>query len=131
MNQVFGLSDSDFTFKIVIFGDSQTGKTTLTHRFLTNLFKELAPFYSDTLAQAKSVIGLDAVTVRLIGSFLKDISNKFLRRCNGNPEKALEELTDYFENKISSSGVNFDKMAIKFYLISEIIGCNVFPSERR
>lgn len=28
------------TFKIVIFGDSQTGKTTLTHRFLTNFFKE-------------------------------------------------------------------------------------------
>lgn len=39
MNQVFGLSDS-YTFKIVIFGDSQTGKTSLTHRFLTNLFKE-------------------------------------------------------------------------------------------
>jgi small GTP-binding protein len=29
-----------YTFKIVVFGDSQTGKTTLTHRFLTNLFKE-------------------------------------------------------------------------------------------
>ncbi len=29
-----------FTFKIVIFGDPRTGKTTLTHRFLTNLFKE-------------------------------------------------------------------------------------------
>ena len=28
------------TFKVVIFGDSQTGKTTLTHRFLTNLFKD-------------------------------------------------------------------------------------------
>ncbi len=28
------------TFKIVIFGDSQTGKTTLTHRFLTNLFND-------------------------------------------------------------------------------------------
>lgn len=40
MNQVFGLSETDFTFKIVIFGDSQTGKTTLTHRYLTNLFKE-------------------------------------------------------------------------------------------
>jgi len=34
------LSETYFTFKIVIFGDSQTGKTTLTHRFLTNLFKE-------------------------------------------------------------------------------------------
>ncbi|MFX1323208.1 MAG: Rab family GTPase [Promethearchaeota archaeon] len=28
------------TFKIVIFGDSGTGKTTLAHRFLTNLFKQ-------------------------------------------------------------------------------------------
>ena len=38
MNWVVGLS-SVYTFKIVVFGDSQTGKTTLTHRFLTNLFK--------------------------------------------------------------------------------------------
>ncbi|MHA2123813.1 MAG: Rab family GTPase [Promethearchaeota archaeon] len=30
---------TDYTFKLVIFGDSQTGKTTLTHRYLTNLFK--------------------------------------------------------------------------------------------
>lgn len=30
----------DRVAKIVIFGDSQTGKTTLTHRYLTNLFKE-------------------------------------------------------------------------------------------
>ena len=37
---VIKLSDSDFTFKIVIFGDAQTGKTTLTHRFLTNMFKD-------------------------------------------------------------------------------------------
>ncbi|MBD3193480.1 MAG: GTP-binding protein [Candidatus Lokiarchaeota archaeon] len=29
----------DATFKLVIFGDAGTGKTTLTHRFLTNLFK--------------------------------------------------------------------------------------------
>ena len=29
----------DATFKMVIFGDAGCGKTTLTHRFLTNLFK--------------------------------------------------------------------------------------------
>lgn len=29
----------DATYKIVIFGDAGTGKTTLTQRFLTNLFK--------------------------------------------------------------------------------------------
>jgi small GTP-binding protein len=34
------MTEYDRVAKIVIFGDSQTGKTTLTHRFLTNLFKE-------------------------------------------------------------------------------------------
>ncbi len=34
------MSSFTSTFKIVLFGDSQTGKTTLAHRFLTNLFKE-------------------------------------------------------------------------------------------
>ena len=33
------MSSFTSTFKIVLFGDSQTGKTTLAHRFLTNLFK--------------------------------------------------------------------------------------------
>ena len=40
MNWVVGLSSEIYTFKVVVFGDSQTGKTTLTHRFLTNLFKD-------------------------------------------------------------------------------------------
>ncbi|KKK40851.1 MAG: small GTP-binding domain protein [Candidatus Lokiarchaeum sp. GC14_75] len=39
----------DATFKVVIFGDAGCGKTTLTQRFLTNLFK------SDT----KMTIGVD------------------------------------------------------------------------
>lgn len=39
MNWVFGLANEIYTFKVVLFGDSQTGKTTLAHRFLTNLFK--------------------------------------------------------------------------------------------
>ena len=34
------MSSFTSTFKIVLFGDSQTGKTTLAHRYLTNLFKE-------------------------------------------------------------------------------------------
>jgi len=37
------------TFKIVIFGDAGTGKTTLTHRFLTNVF----------VSDSKMTIGVD------------------------------------------------------------------------
>ncbi|HEC93692.1 MAG TPA: GTP-binding protein [Candidatus Atribacteria bacterium] len=39
----------DATFKLVIFGDAGSGKTTLTHRFLTNLFK----------SDSKMTIGVD------------------------------------------------------------------------
>ena len=39
----------DATFKIVIFGDAGCGKTTLTHRYLTNLFK----------ADSKMTIGVE------------------------------------------------------------------------
>lgn len=39
----------DATFKLVIFGDAGCGKTTLTQRFLTNLFK----------SDSKMTIGLD------------------------------------------------------------------------
>ncbi|MCK4481392.1 MAG: GTP-binding protein, partial [Candidatus Lokiarchaeota archaeon] len=39
----------DATYKIVIFGDAGCGKTTLTQRFLTNLFK----------SDSKMTIGVD------------------------------------------------------------------------
>lgn len=39
----------DATYKVVIFGDAGTGKTTLTQRFLTNLFK----------SDSKMTIGVD------------------------------------------------------------------------
>ena len=39
----------DATYKIVIFGDAGTGKTTLTQRYLTNLFK----------SDSKMTIGVD------------------------------------------------------------------------
>jgi small GTP-binding protein len=34
----YKMENFERTFKVVIFGDAGTGKTTLTHRFLTNLF---------------------------------------------------------------------------------------------
>ena len=56
------------------------------------------------------------------------MSTKVLIKNNYNPINSLEELVDYFENKLSENGKKYDRMAIKFYLISEIIECNVFPN---
>jgi small GTP-binding protein len=45
----------DATFKLVLFGDAGTGKTTLTHRFLTNLFKSDSSMTIGVDFQAKSL----------------------------------------------------------------------------
>jgi hypothetical protein len=98
--------------------------------FLTNSYKDLASVYTHAVNEAKKVLGLDGAMVLIIGDFLKDTSDKYLTKWGGNPKAALEDLTGYFAKKIGTAGINYDSRAIKFYLISQIIGCNVFPNEK-
>lgn len=62
--------------------------------------------------------------------YLQDISMHFLDETNDNPIKALNKLVDYFEDKLSVNGKKYDRAAIKFYLINEMIKCRIFPNER-
>ena len=34
-----------------------------------------------------------------------------------------------FEEKLSTNGKKYDRSAIKFYLVNEMIKCRVFPNE--
>ena len=43
---------------------------------------------------------------------------------------ALNKLVIYFETKLSANGKKYDRSAIKFYLVNEMIKCRVFPNER-
>ncbi len=97
--------------------------------YLIKSYKNLASFYSTAVTEAKDVSGLDTGTVRLIALYLMDISDRFLTECDGNPRSALDKLTNFFDDKIGSSGGKYERMAIKFYLLSELINCNVFPNE--
>ena len=96
--------------------------------FLVSQYQELVSIYGEALKIARETLGMNAGKIKKVGSFLKDESDRVLTNCNGNPKKALEVLIDYFENKISSSGMKYDRMAIKFYLVNELINCNVFPN---
>ncbi|MBM6645853.1 SMEK domain-containing protein [Bacillus sp. RIT 809] len=96
--------------------------------FLTRLYIGLVTIYGATVESAYQTLGLDSVKSLLISFYLQDISNTFLDEAEGNPKKALENLTVHFEELISTSGMKYDTMAIKFYLISETIKCNVFPN---
>lgn len=98
--------------------------------FLKGLYIELVFLYGEAVKQANEILGLDEVKQLVIRLYLRDISNKFLEEVEANPKVALENLTKYLEEQLSNSGKKYDKMAIKYYLISETIKCNVFPNGR-
>ncbi len=96
--------------------------------FLKGLYAELYIDYKFALNIAEDSSDITSVQVRKIGTYLKDVSNKYLRSSNNNPEEALENLCEYFKSFFLKENLQFDEMAIKFYLIHQLIRCNVFPN---
>jgi hypothetical protein len=95
--------------------------------YLKQQYSELYAKYNGALVEATSKI--DRVEAEIISDFLKDESDVILTKENNNPILALHSLVELFYGKLSSNGVKFDKQAIKFYLLDELIKCNVFPNK--
>ena len=66
----------------------------------------------------------------LLCSICRIYSVQFLEEEQDNPIAALNKLVTYFETKLSANGKKYDRSAIKFYLVNEMIKCRVFPNER-
>jgi hypothetical protein len=96
--------------------------------FLISQYQELVAMYGEALKIAAKTLGLNPGKIKKVRLYLKDESDKVLTKCDDNPKKALEVLIEYFESKISTSGIRYDRVAIKFYLVDELIKCNVFPN---
>ena len=92
-------------------------------------FLDLYAVYRMPITEAKKSFGLDGVRALKISNFLKYISNHFLLETNNNPQIALYNLTDFFEKKLNSNGINADNGAIRYYLLDELIDCNIFSEE--
>lgn len=98
--------------------------------FITEQYQALYPIYAGALHESKKQIGIDGVKAEIIASYLKDESDDLLNNNNNNPRFALRDLVNYFESKINLNGINGDKQAIRFYLLDELINCNVFPNTK-
>ncbi len=97
-------------------------------KVIENEIKDFA-MYNNSLNNAIRVIGLDAIKIAILRKYLKQISRVKLLEYNNNPIKALDSLTDYFIEKLKNSGKRFNQTAIRYYLISEIPKCNIFPND--
>jgi hypothetical protein len=96
--------------------------------YLLNTYKESAYLYLIPVQTAEKEIGLDNVTVKKIQRYLKRKSNEYLSAKQGNPKEAINEMAMFFNSKLSDESFNFDEFAAEFYLIYELIRCNVFPN---
>ncbi|SDB66056.1 SMEK domain-containing protein [Butyrivibrio sp. INlla16] len=96
---------------------------------ITTQYVDLLTVYGNALLEVENSKGDEAQDI-ITRIYLQDISVQFLDKSNNNPLHALDELTDFFKEKMSISGKTYDRSAIKFYLVDKMIKCSVFPNER-
>lgn len=94
--------------------------------YIKKRYSILYPIYNESLNIANG--NLDIAQAVISELFLQNISIKLLEEEENNPVKALEKLVSEFEKKISTQGKKYDKTAIEYYLVHQIIQCNVFPN---
>lgn len=97
---------------------------------ITSDYTTLLGVYGDAIETINGTLGIDEAQDIIIMLYLQDISMQILKKNNNDPIASLNQLVEYFENKLSTDGKKYDRMAIKFYLINEMIKCSVFPNER-
>ncbi len=97
-------------------------------KFLKEQIVDLLPRYSLARSEVDNVLNFDTVKLQFARDFLRVKSDIFLTQADGNPKKALDNLTEFFEKSIGKNGKKYDYMAIRFYLLDELIKCNVFPN---
>ncbi len=97
---------------------------------LISEYTTLYTLYGDSIKMINETIGIDEAQDIIIMIYLQDISMQFLDDTNDDPIKALNKLVGYFEDNLSVSCKKYDRAAIKFYLVNEMIKCRVFPNER-
>lgn len=97
--------------------------------YLKSEFKDLYTEYGDVLADVFLHQDLGQVKLRRLRLHLKIESDQELTNFGGNAKQALENLVISFEKRLATSGVKYDSSAIRFFLVDELIRCNVFPNK--
>lgn len=95
---------------------------------IKNTFGDLYSIYGSTAQEIKDKKVNDLAEQIKIKVFLQDLSIRMLTDAKNDPLIALDLLIDFFDDKLSVSKKKYDRSAIKFYLVTETINCNVFPN---
>lgn len=98
--------------------------------FLKLLYQELHEIYGRALAEVTRQSDLSHIRVRKLQVYLMQWSDRILGEFGGDPKAALEALTERVLQMMGDGDSDFDDSAVRFYLIAQLIACNVFPNKQ-
>ncbi|MDP9762120.1 MULTISPECIES: SMEK domain-containing protein [Agrobacterium] len=98
--------------------------------YLLGRFTDLHPDYGELLQDVRKSQGLSGTDYRRMSNYLRGKSDRVLTARGGDPVLALEDMVAEFRALLAAAGVDYDIGAIEFFLIDELIRCNVFPNRR-
>ncbi|WP_322979274.1 SMEK domain-containing protein [Pseudomonas sp. C11] len=96
--------------------------------FLKARYTDLYGEYGAVLKETKASADIGQVKLRRAAMHLRGHSDKLLRESNGDPQLALNKIIENLSLLISSTGIQFDSNAAEFYIVDQLIQCNVFPN---
>ncbi|EEQ10936.1 TPA: SMEK domain-containing protein [Yersinia enterocolitica] len=97
--------------------------------YLMDIYTSLISTYAAILEEIKTQSDIGTININKTSVYLKRFSNSILDNCNGDPVSALDKMTEYYASKLGQDGIDYDDAAIQYYLIDNMIRCNVFPQK--
>ncbi|WP_232621310.1 hypothetical protein [Salmonella enterica] len=97
--------------------------------YLMEIYVPLMTTYAGILNEISYSSDSGIININKLSAYLKRASNTALDECDGDPVNALNKMTDYYASRLLSNGIDYDDSAIQYYLIDNMIRCNVFPNK--
>lgn len=98
-------------------------------QFLQQEYVKLFEIYGRALNEVEAHTDLGHVRVRKLQVYLWNWSDRVLREYKGDPKAALRALCDRILGMMGTGEAGFDEGAVRYYLINQLIACNVFPNK--
>lgn len=97
--------------------------------FITNEYLTLLQDYGAVLESVEKKSDFGQVKLRRVAQHLRVLSDSILTKCNGNPKEALDKLVKHFILLLQKNNFEADTGAAQFYILKQLIGCNIFPNK--
>lgn len=95
--------------------------------FLESRFNDLYVEYGAVLTAVHDDSDFNQVHLRRAATHLQVFSDQVLTTSDNDPQAGLQAIIDHFATLLGDKGYSFDASAAEFYIIDQLIRCNVFP----